>query len=1723
MRPTENAFACETDEDGYVDMVVEYVDKPGIVKFLESDFFAGLGIEIHNTPEYVRTSMSGTVPVVYDAFSYDAASGLELQCSTRVFELQAESRVAETEWISGTEQLPGVPGSFRVDADAITMQPSGGYPTPPTSVGTINVNHDLGIYGGLLFGANETEQTQILEGKAKRLYFRAVDSAGQPTAKILPSMRWAHLPYHLSGEFSYLAPGCLTTDAFAQQLNGSEASWVTRCQNIRGDISMVEHGLNDAWIDGPVWDQRPNQPFASVIARMTNASGIGWVAPTFFAGKPGLYVGVVQADGARSPPIVLPVRSELASMEIVTEPSLQDPTLLAMGLDHGAPLPNNESGWYWAVGEATRVDFSVRLLAADGQPLPSYEPLVFAVDPDSGERVDLDIAFDPGVLSQYEPGAAGLGMRKGSPANSVGVSTFKTTLIDAIDGRCFKLQAWFKAFAPAEEAILDEIGSSDFIDSAVSITSTVKFCATNGRTLAITRQPSSTVVLGAPVPTVPVVQATQPLSAYTVSTVGGTTEAVYSIPRGTYEVLPLEVLPRNIGGFTTADPTLDPGGFLERFLASLMLDSYRCNIYDHYALTGKCTSTIPDAHTFRAQVANTPGFEDYADFVPSSGYVTGGSLITNASEVGLPDWLTSTGLLLFQANTPGVVPAFVKQYAMQGLTWDAVIPGISPTLRLGAASTVSTDLSSVALSDEVAVETTPASIMPLNVPPTRAVVGEAFLLKALVRISSGAPLRGARVVVNLAPVEGARMSPLGFLTSILGAQSLSADNSPPTLAAQSAVAFTDDHGVARFLLNFEEGPPASQTALVIQSGTVTSQRTAAITVINPVKNVVATPVTYLRTGADGIGDLNTEDVRVFGMAPERFPYVFTVDEPITISVGLPMPSASEENQALNASWLRRNTAFRVFSQGDIDQLERQNHELRKRLLALNLDANAQAAIDAVQRGESVVQSTAEIASALLAAQVNSSMGLSADQYTMITEVVEESLLASLRPTAQRATASIAEFQEMLSLLMGGTLPSSAKPSGPATNDAAVLPVTPSMVTLVDFTDGVATLEVRGLQVLVRKPSKLYLQPVVAGIAGHVNGDIELEKFDKKTAAAVAIEYVVRIMFVFFIGMIALGNSDFHDPRITVPISLLIIAGMMAYTISIYSANGAFGTANSVGTWWLVCFIGVLVCTAWGLLGWFKPLSKYRVFRAFPEKRREMMFTYVHRLVNFGTAGEIQPMKAQLRKLIEKRERLIKEGGESSEELSQTSEEVEHLYAQALYHEKRIAAAIEKERSYKTQLKALVNSAMHAGYDPDAFYVPVRIYAAFSVSLFATIFMAVWFATVFGGLRDRVRQADVSITIAMFNSLTALQEQFRLLTGADLPTLASQWLEDNAQRVHKYMVSLADALYAASIAGSTLGILFYVLAMFSLVLDFRAQVMQARRGIWQFNEPKVAVKAAVTFMGVQISNGILTYVVISSIFAALITIFAWSLTWDALLWLLKQRWQWLLTLVLFALINPLIKMFCTKAVVDKKFIKRRYLWSAFELYELITQVAAGIVKSLVRFIMVVIAVFFSLPRIDRSPFPAWVEYYLLLDTGSKSYQGVIVLYHIHNNPVMRVAAWILAEDARDRKDEKTREARGLRSPASRLVCNRWRKALFLVQNPSLAKYVIKVPVDKKKIANLAKSGKVVDIAPEELVASNESKKKKKGCGLFGRRTPPQQSPAATEVAVSSAMSVTVDIK
>ena len=90
---------------------------------------------------------------------------------------------------------------------------------------------------------------------------------------------------------------------------------------------------------------------------------------------------------------------------------------------------------------------------------------------------------------------------------------------------------------------------------------------------------------------------------------------------------------------------------------------------------------------------------------------------------------------------------------------------------------------------------------------------------------------------------------------------------------------------------------------------------------------------------------------------------------------------------------------------------------------------------------------------------------------------------------------------------------------------------------------------------------------------------------------------------------------------------------------------------------------------------------------------------------------------------------------------------------------------------------------------------------------------------------------------------------------------------------------------------------------------------------------------------------------------------------------------------------------------------------FHVYDIIMmflKMATGIVTALVRFVLAMVIALFTLPRMDASPLPGWVERYLLLDAGSQSYHAMILLHHRHSNPVMNIAVqvWTLAAFHRD---------------------------------------------------------------------------------------------------------------
>ena len=136
------------------------------------------------------------------------------------------------------------------------------------------------------------------------------------------------------------------------------------------------------------------------------------------------------------------------------------------------------------------------------------------------------------------------------------------------------------------------------------------------------------------------------------------------------------------------------------------------------------------------------------------------------------------------------------------------------------------------------------------------------------------------------------------------------------------------------------------------------------------------------------------------------------------------------------------------------------------------------------------------------------------------------------------------------------MPSSSSPQGPGSSKAAVLPLDLLDVTVTSFDEQtrVANLEVRGVTLEVRQPGRFYLQPVMAGVAGTIGGDILIERYSSQTAAAVAAEYAIRIGITLVVSVMAVGNSAWHSPAIAVPFSIIVTVGAGGGIVAFYDSS-----------------------------------------------------------------------------------------------------------------------------------------------------------------------------------------------------------------------------------------------------------------------------------------------------------------------------------------------------------------------------------------------------------------------------------------------------------------------------------------------------------------------------------------------------------------------------------------
>jgi hypothetical protein len=920
-------------------------------------------------------------------------------------------------------------------------------------------------------------------------------------------------------------------------------------------------------------------------------------------------------------------------------------------------------------------------------------------------------------------------------------------------------------------------------------------------------------------------------------------------------------------------------------------------------------------------------------------------------------------------------------------------------------------------------------------------------MKVTVRIASGALLANSEVTVELAPATGALLSAVDFIKRQFGLLDPMVSDDPPKLDPQTATAVTDKHGVARFAIVVERGPPEAERKLVFKtSNGLTSDTTRVISLINPISAVApVTGIEYRRTGLNAIGSTWTEKVRVKGMAPEKFPVLLKLPD-TTVAIR----SATRYGRTVQPRAVAKAFELRTFSTDDLATFRQKREDAQEAMGALVDEAEAFRDSSQGQEMRGAGDEAYRIA-------------LNSDDPAQALRAYTPPVNASeLKDYAKQNGRAV--LNQFVKLLMSGTNPLTTDPTGKSSKaeiwavegiwagsgdikgqddvedaSAASAPIPPFTVTAshapdatrrrlasINEPNSTVLVAISDLYIVVRSPGTYRLQPVVAGIAGDfLPGVIEIAKFTKANPAAIALEYAFRIIAVGCVASMALGASDFHRAIVFVPLSFLWITavglvlmledGPIAYPVGEY---------YEIGTWWVVTLVLIAWFTFTGALGviigipfpWFLP---------FNVKRRQAYYSYCQNLVK-RPSTEVGRLLATLARLKAAGTLTLAEKG-------------------AL--EKKVANARADEKDYFVGLTRIFKGVFN--YGGAAFFFPQRMLGAFVISVFSVGFMCGGVVRWCAGYRLQLEQMDTRATLAMYSMARVLQQQFYSITGEDLPADATDFLEENANTLHGHILSFGEAIFNGIVGGCVVGFLSFLFAWGVHFLEFRQQVLRARRGEWDFDWRRTSTVLVVTFVGTSISNAMFVFLFTCVMITPVLLVLSWSVTWEYIKYVLGNETM-LVILVIIPLVHFLIKFgFRHIVFADRHTIRYRYLFMAYDMYEVLMTCVAGIMRSVLRMVMVIFGSLLTLPRIDRSPFPSWLEYYFLLDTGSKSFQGMIKLYHWHNHPVMRVTAWILTEDAEKRRN--ARDKNGMVSPKLRMISNRWWKLWMMTKNPVLAQY------------------------------------------------------------------------
>ena len=555
------------------------------------------------------------------------------------------------------------------------------------------------------------------------------------------------------------------------------------------------------------------------------------------------------------------------------------------------------------------------------------------------------------------------------------------------------------------------------------------------------------------------------------------------------------------------------------------------------------------------------------------------------------------------------------------------------------------------------------------------------------------------------------------------------------------------------------------------------------------------------------------------------------------------------------------------------------------------------------------------------------------------------------------------------------------------------------------------------------------------VANTSNGFINSTTVDAPAEIVMPEDYVLYLICLALL-VTFYGNSSFHqrDPLRVIALPLALVASVVVVAaIALVLANGDW---NPVSVAWTIsavtaCFYFLYLNVCHLILCHHRSSNKAppKAARDFADVRLEAYETYCRNLM-------IDPgCKAR----AELAGRLQKEGA-----MPMLS------WQRRAILEKEVEADEVLRFGYFEQLKRYVQCSSQY---PDAVFIPVRIYAPVFISIVVVILAADVWCKFAKWTRDKIVMWDYEVLTPAINEIDKLTANLEGMSGVTIPQDGG--LNALLRFVAHHIHSFGDSWQIGMTVGCVVAAICITTSTLVLLADFRSSVLQARRGVYNFNPKKIYLRYSFQMTGAYVSNALFNFIMISLLCGVFILLLSWSLTWYILGTVHDLR-NALINFVAGYIGNNYVLMYAlVMPCMGRYFIKERYWWMFVDFSQTFIQLFTGATTAVIRFLLALVVLFFALSRVDKSLNPEWIDDMVVLDTMVRAYRATVMIYHQHSNPVLHVFISILKKDSAIRRSElKEDEDDGYTRPnRSRkvIVINRWRKWRFLLKNPAVVSY------------------------------------------------------------------------